>query len=30
VRPVLDGLTFDAVVNWIAFTPEQVQAARRG
>ena len=26
VRDVLAGRTFDAVVNWVAFTPEQVQA----
>jgi nucleoside-diphosphate-sugar epimerase len=26
VLAALDGLTFDAVVNWIAFTPEQVRA----
>ena len=26
VAAALDGLTFDAVVNWITFTPEQAQA----
>jgi nucleoside-diphosphate-sugar epimerase len=26
VRAALDGRAFDAVVNWIAFTPQQVQA----